>query len=335
MVPVRLPDRYPLSFVVIGAARSGTTTLFEHLRSHPDLELPDAKELPYFSHDNRFRVPWDSYAARHFRVADPTKLYGTVTPHFMAGALMSSYPGVPRPSLPPIEMIPARIASVFPDIRLIAILREPVARAIAQCRLMLQLGLEPRSMETALLECMAPEELERARTAPNELNSYVAWGEYDRILQGYLRHFPKDQLLIVSTAELHSQPAKLLSRVFRFIGVEGNHLPNDLGAVHRHPLEGRRVRSRGLITLQKRLLFSDLARSSWRRLPALVRTMIWRRYSNAAYRTGLPNKTRAPAPDLPPELLERLAGHFEPDAQALQKWAGVVPGLASTQALIT
>src|SRR5579859_7000316 len=58
-----------LDFIVIGAQKSGTTALFEYLRRHPELALPEAKEVPYFSHDANYRRDFDEYLRKAFAFA--------------------------------------------------------------------------------------------------------------------------------------------------------------------------------------------------------------------------------------------------------------------------
>src|SRR5436305_8534161 len=88
-----------LDFIVIGAQKAGTTSLFEYVRRHPDLRLPANKEAPYFSHDTYCRLAWTDYLHREFPFADPACKWGTVTPHYMVGGLYE-----PAGAGPPCEV---------------------------------------------------------------------------------------------------------------------------------------------------------------------------------------------------------------------------------------
>ena len=116
-----------LDFIVIGAQRSGTTSLFEYMRGHPELAVPPEKEIPYFTHA-RHRLSWEEYIRRLFADADPGKRWGTVTPQYMVGGLTGRDldtmvdRGNPR-------IVPERVRERCPDARLIAILRDPIERA--------------------------------------------------------------------------------------------------------------------------------------------------------------------------------------------------------------
>jgi hypothetical protein len=84
-----------LHFLVIGAAKSGTTTLFELLRQHPQLYLPPGKEDPFFSRATSFENGWDAYVRRSFAAAPAASLCGTATPEYMAGTVYE-HGGNPR-----------------------------------------------------------------------------------------------------------------------------------------------------------------------------------------------------------------------------------------------
>src|SRR3954447_7153571 len=77
------PAMHRLAFVVIGAPKSGTTTLFEHLRGHPQLHLPPGKENPFLSADEAYERGWHEFAARVFDGAQPGQLLGQVEPAYM------------------------------------------------------------------------------------------------------------------------------------------------------------------------------------------------------------------------------------------------------------
>jgi len=123
-----------LDFIIIGAQKAGTTSLFEHLRRHPEISLPVGKEVPYFSHDRVYARGWTDYMrklARHDAFADPGRKWGTVTPQYMLGGVYRS-PGDVARGNGDERTVPLRIKECLPSVRLIAILRDPVeARARA------------------------------------------------------------------------------------------------------------------------------------------------------------------------------------------------------------
>src|SRR5712691_8988709 len=102
-----------LDFVVIGAQKGGTTTLFEHLRGHPELCLPADKEAPFFNRPELYSHGVEHLFSTYFPQPLPTdRLLGTVTPQYMC-----------------IAGCAQRLAVAFPECRLVVILRDPVERA--------------------------------------------------------------------------------------------------------------------------------------------------------------------------------------------------------------
>ena len=85
--------------------------------------------------------------------------------------------------------VPSRIHERLPHVRLIAILRDPVARAISHHQMAVMNGLDKRTFNDAIDELLRPESLRDARQHPQETTGYVAWGEYGRILAAYFDVF--------------------------------------------------------------------------------------------------------------------------------------------------
>ena len=124
-----MPERR-LDFLVIGAQKAGTTSLFEYLRRHPEVELPPDKEAPFFSHDPTWALGWEPYIERTFGRRDAGKKRGTVTPQYMAGGVFGAAPGALDGHYDE-STVPLRIQKYAPDVRLIVLLREPISRAIS------------------------------------------------------------------------------------------------------------------------------------------------------------------------------------------------------------
>src|ERR1035438_1302883 len=83
-----------LDFVIVGAQKAGTTSLFEYLRRHPELSLPAGKEMPFFSDEDARGRGWDDYLRKAFAFAGPESKWGTATPQYMLGGLLDQ----PNPS---------------------------------------------------------------------------------------------------------------------------------------------------------------------------------------------------------------------------------------------
>ncbi len=211
-----MPDPPVMEFLVIGAQKAGTTTLWELLRDHPQLWLPDAKEAPFFSHTEIYERGWASYVQRLGAPVGENVVRGTVTPHYMQGWHDAG-----------THRVAERIARLLPGVKLIVLLREPVARARSQHAMALARGREQRGADRALSELLGASALRHSRNAPDDTNTYVVQGEYGRILGEYLNFFARSALHVELSDSLSRDPLGVLGRVLRFLGVGADYEPAD------------------------------------------------------------------------------------------------------------
>jgi len=317
-----------LDFIVIGAQKSGTTSLFEYMRGHPELAVPPEKEMPYFTH-GRYRESWDEYMRRLFESADPGKRWGTVTPQYMFGGIQHPDPdtladrGNPR-------IVPERIRERSAEARLIAILRDPIERAHSHHGWACEAGWESRPFEEAIADLLRPQALASARARPEERTGYITWGEYARILAGDFAVFPREQMLVVFTAELKHDPAAVMRRVFEFVGVAGDYVPPNLGTSYR-PVAIVPRRFLGL-----KYAF-DSAQSALARTALTHRLQLHRALGKVGYhvdtwnriysRNEFPHVQTTPqqARTLATEMRAALREHYEQDGRLLASMLGTVP----------
>ncbi len=320
-----------LDFLVIGAAKSGTTTLFELLRQHPQLYMPPGKEDPFFSRDSKFRAGWKSYATRSLSTAPPGSLCGTATPEYMAGTVYA--PGADPPDPKHAERaVPERIHALFPEIKLIAILRDPVERCISQHMMFRRLGFERRSLDQAVAELLVPQALKRTRVRQGATDTYVVWGEYGRILAGYYEVFEPGQLQVVFLDELASDPAGLLRSIYSHLGVDPDFTPSGLGRRYQPGIA--RAPYPRLDPFRLRLAATRVRplRSAWDRLPARRRERVDRVFGELAYRTRLWTRTRRlSGEEASSHVLEALRGHYAPDVERLASLIGREPPWATSR----
>src|SRR3954447_8551846 len=106
------------SFLVIGAKKAGSTSMHRYLASHPDVFMPAEKHLDFFSGETWERgVDW---YAEQFAKGDRCAARGEASNSYAAH--------------PVVQGVPARIASVVPDVRLVYVIREPIARITSHYR---------------------------------------------------------------------------------------------------------------------------------------------------------------------------------------------------------
>lgn len=200
MTTGRLPD-----FVIVGAQRCGTTSLYRYLDGHAGVFMAATKELHFF--DRHFAQGLGWYRAQ-FESARTDQLAGEATPRYMSDGLA-------------IE----RLATAVPDARLVAILRNPVDRAYSHYWMERARGREQLSFEDAVAA-------EEARDDPEVLPAYLGQGRYLRQLQRITDRFPREQLLVLLFDDLCRDAAATFSGLCRFLGVDDRITP---------PVVGRRV----------------------------------------------------------------------------------------------
>jgi len=201
----RMPD-----FVIIGAQRSGTTSLYSWLSAHPDVAPATKKELHYF--DNQYGRGERWYRSQ-FPIRSVRRLAGESTPYLLF------HPLAPERAA---RDLPART-------RYIVLLRDPVQRALSHYWLARSQGHESEPLARAI--DMEPERLrgETERVLRGEPGmahrrfSYVARGEYAGQLRRWFSAMPRERFLILESEKLFTGPST--RRVTEWLGIQPNPLP--------------------------------------------------------------------------------------------------------------
>ncbi len=305
-----------LDFLLIGAQKAGTTSLFEYVRLHPGLHLPTEKEVSYFNLESRVARGWDWYLGWVFDGAPPDRPWGTFSTFYMDAADGREH------------TVPRRIRETIPDAKLLAILRDPVSRCISHHRMSVMKRLETRSFEAAMDELLRDEALADARRRPTETNSYVTRGEYGRALSNYFELFPREQLLAVFSEDLDRDPQQVLRAIFSFIGVDPEFVPPNVGERYRRAGDQQRIEWLDLHGWRARLAHQPAVRGAWERLPARARRSVDRWVRLVSYRVELWNARRrgeTQLPEIDPAVLSRLTDHYRPDVERLCELLDVEP----------
>ncbi len=284
-----------LDFLVIGAGKAGTTSLFYYLKSHPKIHMPFNKEAPFFNKDELFELGWEKFAARHFSHASiDGKLWGKITPQYMRD---------PR--------VPERVFKQMPEVKLIVLLRNPVDRAFSHYRMHSRSASKPLPpFKDVVISQMREEMLaeSRARRAKGSFNSILAQGEYGRILNDFLRYFSREQLLIIFSDDLKRDPQFVLDQVLVYLGLEPGFSPPNIGK--RYHVGGTESRFRRIKTAARKLYPVKMV---WNMLPEDKRGAIklW-------FNTQVKTVQEAPQ-ELPQELRTLLADFYRDDILELEK----------------
>jgi hypothetical protein len=307
----RIPD-----FFIVGHAKSGTTALYEMLRRHPQIFMPDFKEPMFFARNpdvpasvdgprrfeqtGRRSETLEEYAAL-FEPAGPGQLAGDGSTFYLFS-----------------EPAPARIARAQPGARIIAILREPSAFVVSLHLQMLQNRAES---ERDLLKALALEDSRRqGRNIPPEAYWPAALMYSDRVryveqLQRYHEHFPREQVLVLIYDDFRADNEGTLRRVLGFLGVDAD-VP--LETVEANPSVN--VRAAHLDSLLRRVREgnSGPARAARNAVRALTTSRLRESVLYPLRRRVVYGEPPAPDEDAVAELRRR----FAPEVAALSEYLG-------------
>ncbi len=320
-----------IGFLIIGAPKAGTTSLFEYMRHHPEIHMPANKEVYFFNMDSTYQRGWDWYQTTMLRDAPLGAVCGEATTEYMRGApwrdlTNDRHEGVAASvddgeSLE--EIIPRRIKQFLPDVKLICVLRDPVTRAYSHHLMRKMERTDLRSFDEAIDQLMEPVAMEHARIEPSRINGYIVNGEYSRLLAGFLRVFAREQLMVIFSDELAQQPVETLDKVFDFVGVSADFVPENVGFHYRAAAARQRIPGLNLVTWHINLARLRWARTLWFALPEHARLEIYRLFGVASYRIHLWNARRGIVSEqLTPSVRKRLIAHFRRDSEALGDMLG-------------
>lgn len=196
--------RKKLEFLIIGAQKSGTTALHKYLEQNPHLYLPPEKEAIFFSDDLRYKKGIDWYFKEFFGSADSNVKWGKATPAY------SCYPDISA----------TRIYNHNQDIKLIYILRDPIERAISQYKMNKKRGLATAEINSQFSNLSKEKELQNSRINASELNSYLIWSEYSRIINIYSSLCNKNNLLLIDDNFLKNDTPEAVKTISEFLGIK-------------------------------------------------------------------------------------------------------------------
>lgn len=206
-----LPD-----FLIIGAGKSGTTSLDKYLNQHPEIFIPRVKEPNFYGYEGMTENDFGGDAAEiaHFKGSvtnfqDYINLFAESRPWQIKGETSNTYmyhPGAPE-----------RIRHYNPDMKLIAILRHPAGRLYSRY---LHLAREFRTPTASFNDCLDRNTIWWKR------NDLIKEGFYFKNLSPFYKLFPKENIRVYLYDELNENPEKVLQDIFLFLGVNPDFKPD-------------------------------------------------------------------------------------------------------------
>lgn len=199
--------------LIIGAQRCGTSSLYKYLEQHPEVDASIRKETQYFTEFAHRREAW--YRA-HFRLSLP----------FIGAGTRVTFEATPDYLLDP--RCPARAIALLGDVRVVALLRDPVERAFSHYQHNRRRGTEPLSFEDALesegdrlagFRKLMREQPDAPLTKEYARFSYVTRGLYAEQLEHWLEFFPLERMFITSSEDFFRDTPGVFGRLTAFLGL--------------------------------------------------------------------------------------------------------------------
>lgn len=187
------------TFVIIGAMKAGTTSLYHYLDQHPQIQMASTKETNFFSGPPN-GIPYPAGLKRIENLEDYEQLFDPTVA--VRGEASPSYTVYPQR-----KGVPERINGLVPNAKLIYLVRDPVARAVSQYQHHVSYENERRSIEEAL-----------DPSSPN--GRYTGPSLYAAQLERYLEYFSMDSILVVDQADLLANRQVTLREIFAFLEVD-------------------------------------------------------------------------------------------------------------------
>lgn len=211
-------DRVLPDFIIIGVQKGGTSSLFQYLLQHPDIFPGYKKEVKFFDGNYHKGLDWYRYNfPLKSQMSDPMALTGEASPSYVFHPL-----------------VPERIKESLPNIKLVLLLRNPIARAFSHYQGNLRKGHEELSFEEAIEREQGRLEGEKEAIIADQhypmykylVYSYLARGIYIEQIKNWFNSFPREQILILKSEELYNAPQEVYSRVLAYLGLPDLKLEN-------------------------------------------------------------------------------------------------------------
>lgn len=209
------------NFLIIGAAKAGTTALYSYLKQHPQIYMSPEKEPHFFAFEGEKlnfsgtagEQEWLNSAAitdiENYRMQ-----FQGVSKQIAIGEASALYLYIPK--------TPERIRHYVPDMKLIAILRNPVERAYSAFLYQIRDGLEPIADFAQALR----EEEKRIRENWVPIYYYQQMGFYYTQVKRYFDTFDRNQIKVYLYEDFSTNPINILQDTFRFLGVDDTFAPD-------------------------------------------------------------------------------------------------------------
>jgi hypothetical protein len=282
---IKLPN-----FFILGAGRSGTTTLYFMLRDHPEIFLPTPKEPSFFSEPFQVIRNPIRYAKLFENAGDATAV----------GDASHAYLTHPDAA--------ATLQAFFPEAKFVLTFRNPADRALAMYSYMLENGYEtlPTFERALAAEDRRYASASFARRCPHSFWNFMYFrsGLFGEQIARYLDRFPRDRFYCTTLYDLQREPARVIAEIEAFLGVTPVPVPDEL------PRYGS---SKGVKSIPLQVLERTVVRRLARRhVPLMPQANAWINRWN-----------RGNPPKMQPGTRDALLARYAADLDRLRELTGV------------
>ena len=208
-----LPD-----FLILGAPKAGTTAIYHALRNHPSVFMPNQKELRFFAFDGK-----------HVSKADPVNRkvvteIGAYRFHF-SNSREGQLKGEASPVYLSSEQAPSCIKRYVPEVRMIAIVRNPVERAFSHYLYSIQQGYEPK--DVGFIEALSEPYVHHRGF--RRVRPYVEDSLYGKSLNRYFHEFGREQIYVIKYEDFRENTDKVFDDICDFLELDSSLLSSSGG----------------------------------------------------------------------------------------------------------
>jgi len=283
-----------IDFLIIGAQKAGSTFLYNILNLSDEIFMPKEKELPFFLEKNIDEKNYEKFISEYFHKSKKGQIIGTSTPQYMM------YPECFK-----------NIKHSLPNIKLIAILRDPIKRLISHYDMAYRFGTEKRSIDSVLKDQLKNIDYYRKTPFDDATGKYIASGEYGRIFSILLKNFDKSQIHILLFNELVNQPKKETKKIMNFLN-----LKNEITEFKKfNNMSGGKKK---LVNINFYKLISFFSKIGLKKITPnfLIRKIqIFLQFID---NVNVDTKSKTSINEIDPKLLQKLKDHYKKDLNLLK-----------------
>lgn len=193
----KIPD-----FLIVGAQKGGTSSLYFYLKFHPNIKRPIKKEIHYFNIYFSKGLKW--YKA-HFPLQSEKYLTGEASPDYLF------HPETPQ-----------RVKALNSNMKLILLMRDPIERAYSAYQMNKRMGIDPRATfeDAVQFELEHQEEFKEVYNYEKHNFFYLERGLYAKQLKNWTASFDEDQILLIKSKDFFSQTKNVLLKTYEFLNIE-------------------------------------------------------------------------------------------------------------------